>query len=96
MSESQNIEYKTSWRDEYLKWLCGFANANGGKLYIGIDDSGTITGIDNHRQLLEQLPNKLRDILGVFAEINLLSENDKFYLEIVVLRYDVPISLRGK
>ena len=31
MSESQNIEYKQSWRDEYQKWICGFANAQGGK-----------------------------------------------------------------
>ncbi len=29
MTESQNIEYKQSWRDEYLKWICGFANAQG-------------------------------------------------------------------
>ena len=28
--ENQNIEYKQSWRDEYLKWICGFANASGG------------------------------------------------------------------
>ncbi|MFS3120025.1 helix-turn-helix domain-containing protein [Bacteroides xylanisolvens] len=34
MSESQNIEYKESWRDEYLKWICGFANAQGGRIYI--------------------------------------------------------------
>ena len=27
MSESQNIKYKEFWRDEYLKWICGFANA---------------------------------------------------------------------
>jgi len=26
-SESQNIEFKTSWKDEYLKWICGFADA---------------------------------------------------------------------
>lgn len=25
MSENQNIEWKESWRDEYLKWICGFA-----------------------------------------------------------------------
>ena len=30
-AENQNIEYKESWRDEYLKWICGFANAQGGK-----------------------------------------------------------------
>lgn len=37
MSEKQNIEYKASWRDEYLKWICGFANAQGGKIFIGLD-----------------------------------------------------------
>ena len=29
MQEQQNIEWKESWRDEYLKWICGFANAQG-------------------------------------------------------------------
>lgn len=71
MPESQNVEYKSTWRDEYLKWICGFANASGGVLYIGIDDDGMVSGIDNHNELLEQLPNKFRDILGVYAEVNL-------------------------
>lgn len=30
------------WRDEYLKWICGFANAQGGKIYIGTNDDGTV------------------------------------------------------
>ena len=34
--ESQNIEFKESWHDEYQKWICGFANAQGGTLYIGL------------------------------------------------------------
>ena len=29
MSENQNIEYKETWRTEYLKWVCGFAKAQG-------------------------------------------------------------------
>ncbi len=40
MSESQDTEFKQSWHDEYLKWVCGFANAKGGKLLIGVDDAG--------------------------------------------------------
>lgn len=32
MTETQNKEYKQSWRDEYLKWICGFANAQGGTI----------------------------------------------------------------
>lgn len=96
MHESQNIEYKSNWRDDYLKWICGFANANGGKLFIGIDNNGKVTGIDNQNDLLEQLPNKFRDILGVYAEVNLQNENNKHFLEIIVPRFDVPISVRGK
>ena len=37
MIEKQNIEWKESWRDEYFKWICGYANAQGGKLFIGVD-----------------------------------------------------------
>ena len=29
MTEKQDIEYKESWRDDYLKWVCGFVNALG-------------------------------------------------------------------
>ncbi len=46
-SESQNIEYKESWRDEYLKWICGFANAQGGKIYIGVNDNREVVGVDD-------------------------------------------------
>jgi predicted HTH transcriptional regulator len=38
MTESQHTEYKQTWRDEYLKWISGFANAEGGVLVIGRDD----------------------------------------------------------
>jgi len=96
MSEDQNIEFKESWRDEYLKWICGFANSSGGRLYIGINDKGKITGIDNYSELLEQLPNKFRDILGIYPEVNLNEEKGKHFLEITVPRYDVPISVRSK
>lgn len=27
MPEQHNIEWKPTWKDEYLKWICGFANA---------------------------------------------------------------------
>lgn len=49
--ENQNIEYKEKWNDDYLRWICGFANANGGTLFIGKDDSGTVKGIENPQKL---------------------------------------------
>ncbi len=54
-SESQTIEFKTSWRDEYLKWICAFANTNGGKLLIGVDDNGVPVGVKDSKEWLEEL-----------------------------------------
>lgn len=31
--EAQTIEFKRSWYDEYLIWLYGFANVQGGKSF---------------------------------------------------------------
>ncbi len=75
MSESQITEWKANWSDRYLKWLCGFANAQGGVLEIGRNDRGEVVGINSSDRLMEELPNKLRDLLGIMADIDLL--NDK-------------------
>lgn len=32
MKEDQHIEWKEAWRDEHLRAVCGFANADGGRL----------------------------------------------------------------
>ncbi len=96
MSEKQNIEYKINWHDDYLKWICGFANANGGTLYIGKDDDGNAVNVADYKKLMEDLPNKIRDILGVVAEVNLLQDKGAHYIEIVVSPYSVPISYRGR
>ena len=67
--ESQVTEFKTSWRDDYLKWICAFANTDGGRLIIGVDDNGNPIGIKDTKKLLEDLPNKFRDILGIIPSV---------------------------
>lgn len=59
LNESQNIEFKQMWKDEYLKTISAFANSDGGKFYIGVDDDGNIISIDNAKKLLEDIPNKV-------------------------------------
>lgn len=95
MAEKQNVEWKAIWKDEYLQWICGFANAQGGKLYVGIDDDGTVTGINNSRKLLEDLPNKIRDAMGIVVDINLFEKEQKEYIEIVVPSYPIAVSCKG-
>lgn len=94
-TESQNIEFKQTWRDEYLKWICGFANAQGGTIYIGIDDDGNVKGVDKIHDLSETIPNKIATHLGIVADVNILTKNRLQYLEIKVLPSNIPISLNG-
>ena len=63
-AESQTVEWKESWRDEYLKWVCAFASTDGGVLEVGRDDDGEPVGVSDAGKLLEDLPNKMRDVLG--------------------------------
>ncbi|MBR1878283.1 MAG: putative DNA binding domain-containing protein [Paludibacteraceae bacterium] len=95
-NENQNIEYKESWRDEHVKWLCGFANAQGGKLYIGVNDKGEVCGVENAHKLSEDIPNKVVSFLGIVADVYVLNKDGKDYIEIAVAPSYVPISYKGK
>lgn len=95
MPEHQNIEYKQSWRDEYLKWICGFANAQGGKIFIGMDDNGEVMGIEDYKKLMDEIPNKAVNYLGLVVDVNLHSKGNRYYIEIVVPVSRVPISYHG-
>ena len=96
MAEQQNIEFKLNWHDDHLKWVCGFANALGGVIFIGKDDHGNVIGISDYKKLMEDLPNKIKNAMGISAEVNLHNQNDKYFIEIVVQPYTVAISLRGR
>jgi ATP-dependent DNA helicase RecG len=96
MSETQITEYKSVWKDEYLKWICGFANAQGGTLYIGKDDDGNVAGVKNAKKLLEELPNKITTILGIVVPVNLHQTEQGDYIEIIVDSHPNPVNYKGE
>ena len=96
MKENQNTEWKESWRDEYIKWICGFANAAGGILVIGKNNKGDVTGVDHAEKLMVDIPNKIRDILGIIVDVNLKKARGKEFIEILVESYPYPVSYKGQ
>jgi Putative DNA-binding domain len=94
--EHQQVEWKETWRDEYLKWISGFANAEGGVLVIGTNDSGKVVGVADARKLLVDLPNKVRDVFGILVKVNLRRSGTSEYVEIVVDPYPYPVSYKGE
>ena len=95
-TEDQNVEYKEIWHDEYLKWICGFANAQGGTIYIGVDNDGKVLGVKNVQKLLEDIPNKILSGLGIMAEVNKMESNNLDYLEINVRPSSFPVNYHGE
>ena len=96
LTENQQVEWKSTWRDDYLRWVSGFANAEGGTLVIGRDDRGIAVGVQDAGRLIEEIPNKARDILGIMVDVNLRREKGKALVEIRVDAYPNPVSYKGE
>lgn len=94
--ETHLVGWKESWRDEYLKWLCGFANADGGTLIIGLNDKGEPVSAGDADRLLVDLPNKIRDTLGLVGPVRAVAQKGKTLVEIDVAPSLPPISYKGE
>ena len=94
--ESQTVEYKQTWRNDCLKAVSAFANSDGGCLYIGLDDQGKPTSLKNEKKLLEDIPNTIRNKLGIIPSIKPNKKNKKDTIKITVAPCSVPISYNGK
>ena len=95
--ENQTIEYKESWHDKYLAWICGYANAQGGTIYFGIED-GTKKpiGVKDANSLMESIPNKIRDTMGIVADIMLLRKSGKDVIRVKVKKSVFPVCYHGE
>ena len=91
--ESQTVEYKQTWRNDCLKAVSAFANSEGEVLIIGLDDRGKPSGLKNVKRLLEDIPNTIRNKLGIIPSIEL---DKKDIIKVTVAPCSVPISYNGK
>ena len=96
LKESQKVEFKINWRDEYLKTLCAFANTDGGVLYLGITKDGLPVGVENLEDLMESLPHKVKNYLNIIPSINIEDIKGKKILTVGVEPSEVPVSYKGR
>ena len=95
--ENQDIEFKQNWQDDYLKWICAFANTNGGTLYIGVNDDGSICGVSDYKKLSESIPLKIKQTMGLLCDVTIENDDSNLkYLVVKVAQYATPVSYHGK
>ena len=61
--ESENIEFKLQATDDIYKEVIAFANSDGGTVYVGIDNTGNVIGIDNVDETYTKITNGIRDAI---------------------------------
>lgn len=79
--ESETVELKSIVVDDIKKEIIAFANCEGGKLYIGVQDDGTIIGVEDPDGTALQISNMVRDAikpdLTMFLHYETLNEDGK-------------------
>ena len=96
--ENERMEFKSQLTDDIYKEVIAFTNTDGGVIYIGIDDQGNVTGIDNVDETYTRLTNGIRDAIQpdvtMFVRY-VLQENKVIRIEVGEGSYK-PYYLKGK
>ena len=96
--ENEKIEYKSQMLEGIYKEVVAFANSDGGTIYVGIDDQGNLTGIDNVDETYTRLTNGIRDAIQPDVTIfvrYILQENKVIRIEVGEGSYK-PYYLKAK
>ena len=101
MIENKTTEFKREYMDDIKYAVVAFANTEGGKLYIGIDDSGSIKGVENTDDIMLRVTNMIRDSIRpdvtMFAECAIETMEGKVVVVLTVQRGTArPYYLAGK
>ena len=61
LTENKTTEFKRKYVDDIKNTITAFANCDGGTVYIGIEDDGTVCGVENVDETMLQVTNAIRD-----------------------------------
>lgn len=69
MPAQHNTERKLSRRDVYLKWICGYASEQGGRIYIGMDDREKEVGVHGYKKWLVNIFYRVQTVRAGLVEV---------------------------
>ena len=101
MIENTTTEFKREYMDDIKYAVVAFANTDGGKIYIGIDDNGSVQGIENTDETMLRITNMIRDSIRpdvtMFTECVVENMEGKAIVVLTVQRGTArPYYLSGK
>jgi len=98
-NESETVEFKHSFQAEVIETLVAFANAKGGCVYIGVQDDGTIKGVELSQETVVQWINEVKTKTSptLIPDGDVIEVNGKMVVVLKLQEYPIkPVSFRGK
>lgn len=96
MIEDLHTEFKRDWDQKYLRNVAAMANTDGGVIYIGLSDDGTVYGVSDLPRLLKLIPDVIQSTLGITPVVDHHSKDGKDFVSVTISKSDVPILFEGK
>ncbi|GIV25139.1 MAG: ATP-dependent DNA helicase [Bacteroidia bacterium] len=95
-TESQTIEWKREWTERALEDLAAFANTDGGTLWIGIQDDGTVVGAQADDREIQRITNQIAAHLGITPSVEIVSLQGRPVIRITVEPAARLVAYRGR
>lgn len=98
-TESEHVEFKTSFTDETIVSLVSFSNAKGGTVYIGITDRGEVKRVQNGKETTAQWINEIKNKTtpAIIPNVEVILQDNKTVVALRIMEYPVkPVSIKGR
>ncbi len=99
LKEDQYTEFKTSFNEEVIVTLVAFANAKGGRVYVGVNDGGKTVGVDLATESVQKWINEIKQKTepSVIPDADIIEVDGKTVVELSVQEYPIkPVSVKGR
>jgi ATP-dependent DNA helicase RecG len=97
--EGINVEFKTNFSTEVIITLNAFANTKGGSVYIGINDSGEITGTQTNKETLQNWLNEIKQKTepSIIPDSEVIVIRGSTIVKITIKEFPIkPVSVQGR
>ena len=98
-SESEKIEFKTSFNEGVIETLVAFSNAKGGTVYVGVMDKGDVKGIQIGKETVQNWINEVKNKTApqIIPDADILTVDNKTVVALFAMEYPIkPVSTRGR
>lgn len=98
-AESETVEFKSSFDREVIETLAAFANAKGGKVFVGISDNGKVTGVQLNKETIQTWINQAKQLTSnaLIPDAETISLKDKKVVILSVPESPIkPVACKGR